>query len=203
MANFFKQLMGSLRLQDDEDDLEDSFDLKEESEKERVRKRAVGSNTSGTAGFAGAREEKESTPHIQKAHTVSNYGSSTYIENRNNVKSIRMERPEGSKVIPISTTRRGHEVCIMKPKNFEDSQDICDVLLSERAAIVNLEENDIELSQRIMDFISGAVYSLNGKLYQISGLIFIVTPESVDISGDYNELLAQSGFDVPVFNKGF
>lgn len=203
MANFFKQLMGSLRLQDDEDDLEDSFDLKEESEKERVRKRAVGSNTSGTAGFAGAREENESTPHIQKAHTVSNYGSSTYIENRNNVKSIRMERPEGSKVIPISTTRRGHEVCIMKPKNFEDSQDICDVLLSERAAIVNLEENDIELSQRIMDFISGAVYSLNGKLYQISGLIFIVTPESVDISGDYNELLAQSGFDVPVFNKGF
>ena len=89
----------------------------------------------------------------------------------------------------------------MKPKNFEDSQDICDVLLSNCVAIVNLEDNDIVVSQRIMDFISGAVYSVNGKLFQISDLIFIAAPGTVDVSGDYNDILAQTGYDVPLLSK--
>ena len=112
-----------------------------------------------------------------------------------------MERPDGSKVVPIKTTRDGLEVCVMKPKNFEDSQDICDVLLSNCVAIINLEDNDIVVSQRIMDFISGAVYSVNGKLFQISDLIFIAAPGAVDVSGDYNDILAQTGYDVPLLNK--
>jgi len=53
----------------------------------------------------------------------------------------------------------------------------------------------------IMDFISGAVYSINGKLFQISDLIFIAAPGSVDVSGDYNDILAQTGYDVPLLNK--
>lgn len=133
-----------------------------------------------------------------KAHTVSNYDSTTYVDSKNNRKILRMERPAGSKSIPINTTHYGNEVCIMQPVTFEDSQDICDVLLSKRIAIVNLENIEIDTAQRIMDFIAGSVYTMNGKLYPIHGFIFIITPEGVDISGDYNELIEQSGFNVPI-----
>ena len=85
----------------------------------------------------------------------------------------------------------------MKPNNFEDSQDICDVLLSNKIAIINLEELEMDVAQRIMDFISGAVYTMNGKLHEIHGYIFIASPETVDISGDYSEFIEQSGFAVP------
>ena len=208
MANFFKQLMDTLKLQDDDE----SFAAYENSVSNKRKVSDVSSSHSDYSGKSSSRSSGSSAParstvpsgdgtQIKKAHSASNYGSSTYIESRNSGKTLRMERPEGSKVVPIKTTRDGLEVCVMKPKNFEDSQDICDVLLSNCVAIVNLEDNDIVVSQRIMDFISGAVYAVNGKLFQISDLIFIAAPGTVDVSGDYNDILAQTGYDVPLLNK--
>lgn len=58
------------------------------------------------------------------------------------------------------------------------------MLLSNRPVIVNLEGFDPGDAQRIMDFISGCIYAINGKYHQISKYIFIFSPENVDISGD-------------------
>lgn len=205
MANFFRNLMDSLKLQDDEEAFEE-FDRKETARQSRPAatekpRRSQTMEQPVSRSAASSAQTSSGDTSVRKAHTASNYGTSTYIESRNNSKSLRMERPEGSKVVPIKTTRDGLEVCVMKPRNFEDSQDICDVLLSNCVAIVNLEENDLAVSQRIMDFISGAVYSINGKLFQISELIFIAAPGTVDVSGDYNDILAQTGYDVPLLNK--
>ena len=207
MANFFKQLMDTLKLQDDDESFaayENSVNSKRKAAESSSRSEFSPKASQRPSGAPSTGRSSVSTgdgTQIKKAHSASNYGSSTYIESRNNSKTLRMERPEGSKVVPIKTTRDGLEVCVMKPKNFEDSQDICDVLLSNCVAIVNLEDNDIVVSQRIMDFISGAVYSVNGKLFQISDLIFIAAPGAVDVSGDYNDILAQTGYDVPLLNK--
>lgn len=219
MSGFLKNLVDSLRLQDDDEAFEEyersqnARSERSERNTEKVRRASGGDTVSSSRAASSSRQVSPSrtsqapsssagTAQSKKAaHTASNYGSSTYIESIDNKKTLRMERPEGSKVVPIKTTREGLEVCVMRPHNFEDSQDICDVILSNCVAIVNLEENDINVSQRIMDFISGAVYSLNGKLFQISDLIFIAAPGNVDVSGDYNDILAQTGYDVPLLNK--
>ena len=112
-------------------------------------------------------------------------------------------RTNVNKVVPLRRTSGGFEVCIMKPANFEDSQEICDMLLNGRAAVINLEGYDVEMAQRIMDFISGAVYAVNGKLHQISNYIFIISPDTIDISGDYLDMIQQNGFEIPTFNKHF
>ncbi len=114
-------------------------------------------------------------------------------------------RGGSSKVVPIRTTSRGLEVCVLKPTSFEDSQEICDMLLSERAAVINLEGFDAEDAQRIMDFVSGCVYAINGKLHQIARYIFIISPESIDISGDSLEIAAaaDASFGVPTLNRDY
>ena len=117
--------------------------------------------------------------------------------------SNKRTRSSSSKVVPIRSSVKGFEVSIMKPTIFEDSQEICDLLISGRVTVINLEGFDIDIAQRIMDFVSGCVYAINGKLHQISNYIFIVTPENVDISGDYLELLESNGFEVPTLNKEF
>ena len=132
----------------------------------------------------------------KKAHVSSEYGTSTYIEGREDSKRLRIERPDGSKVVPLKTTNHGLKVCVMKCKTFDDSQDICDVILSNCCAIVTLSDIDLALAQRIMDFVSGSVYSLNGKLYQIYDCIFFIAPGNVDVSGDYDDILEQTGYNV-------
>ena len=95
-----------------------------------------------------------------------------------------------SKVVPM---RRGMEVSLVKPTSMEDSKDICDYLLAGKAVVLNMEGIHTEVAQRIIDFASGATYSMNGNLQKISNYIFIATPESVELSGDFQDLLSSAG----------
>ena len=100
------------------------------------------------------------------------------------------------KVTPMrhpSARKSGNmEVCVVKPSSVDDSREITETLLSGRTVILNLEGMDLEIAQRIIDFISGATFAINGNLQKISNYIFLVTPTNVDISGDLQDLLGGS-----------
>ena len=55
-----------------------------------------------------------------------------------------------------------------------------------------MEGLDVDMAQRIIDFASGSCYAIHGNLQKISHYIFIITPASVDISGDFQEILSES-----------
>ena len=188
---------------DDDDEAFDDYEEEEarkaeETKKEQFRANSVSSKNN--YDVQGSKNYDTGYGYSSKSSSRSSNYASAYIDRDTNSKSLKIDRPYGSKFIPISTTRLGNEVCIMKPLSFNDSQDICDVLLSSRIAVVNLEDTDLPLAQRIIDFLSGSVYALNGKLYNISNFIYIIAPDMVDISGDYAEIAEQTGFDVPVLN---
>ena len=101
-----------------------------------------------------------------------------------------------NKVTPMRhpAARKGGnmEVCVVKPSFVDDSREITETLLSGRTVILNLEGMDLEIAQRIIDFISGATFAISGNLQKISNYIFLVTPTNVDISGDLQDLLGGS-----------
>ena len=104
------------------------------------------------------------------------------------------------KVVPM---RRSMEVTMSKPTSMDDSRDICDYLLSGKAVVLNMEGIHMETAQRIIDFTSGATYSMNGNLQKISNYIFIATPDSVELSGDFQDILSagvSSGVDMSSLN---
>ena len=97
-----------------------------------------------------------------------------------------------SKVTPMYNVKKkpsSSEVCVIKPKQFDDATEIVDALLDNCTVILNLEGLDINLAQHIIDFTSGASYSIQGSIRKVSSYIFILTPEGVDITGDSQELL--------------
>ena len=102
-----------------------------------------------------------------------------------------------SKVVPM---RRNMEVSMVKPTSIEDAREICDYLLAGKAVVLNMEGIHMEVAQRIIDFTSGATYSMNGNLQKISNYIFIATPESVELSGDFQDLLNNGTLDVSGLN---
>ena len=77
-----------------------------------------------------------------------------------------------------------------KSRFMDSSKDICNYLLSGKAVVLNMEGIHMEVAQRIIDFVSGAAYSMDGNLQRISNYIFIVTPNSVELSGDFQDMLA-------------
>lgn len=107
------------------------------------------------------------------------------------------------KVTPMRQMRKmsdaGMEVCVIKPTTVEDAREITETLLANRTVVLNLEGLDVEIAQRIIDFTSGSCFAISGNLQKISHYIFIITPASVDISGDFQEILSGS-FDVPINN---
>ncbi len=100
-----------------------------------------------------------------------------------------------SKVTPIrsvrttSPTTSGMEVCVIKPTSVEDAREITETLLASRTVVLNVEGLDVQTAQRIIDFTSGSCFAINGKLRKISNYIFVITPPSVDISGDFLNLV--------------
>jgi cell division inhibitor SepF len=185
MSNIFKNFLNSMKLTED-DEYEEY--LNEETEKENKKTRRLEKRA----------EREEVMEEPQKSQTPI-----TPVADLRKDRAPRMERTSTNKIVPIRTTPKGLEVCIMKPTTFEDSQEICDMLLTGRATVINLEGFDDKLAQRTMDFISGAVYAINGKLHRISSCIFIVSPDTVDISGDYLDLIQESGFEPPTFHSKF
>lgn len=113
---------------------------------------------------------------------------------------ISSRKKNQSKVTPIRQVKRapgnGMEVCVIKPTTVEEAREITETLLDNRTVILNLEGIDVEIAQRIIDFASGSTYAINGNLQKISNYIFIITPASVDISGDFQEIISGT-FDVP------
>ena len=187
-----KNALGYLKFSDDEEDYDDYDEYEEEEQEER--------KLFAPQPKPATKIEERRPAFTQQERSLATKGESAETRRF----TSRMERTTNNKIVPIRTTSRGMEVCIMKPTSFEDSQDICDMLLTGRAAVVNLEGFDPDEAQRVMDFISGCVYAINGKLHQISKYIFIFSPDNIDISGDYLELASDGfGFGVPTLNKEF
>ncbi len=91
-------------------------------------------------------------------------------------------------VIPMKHADGGMQVTMIKPTGMDDSREICDNLLDGKAVVLNMEGMNTEIAQRIIDFTSGATYSMGGNLQMISKFIFIATPESVELSGDFQDI---------------
>ncbi|GAB6173529.1 cell division protein SepF [Paradesulfitobacterium aromaticivorans] len=89
------------------------------------------------------------------------------------------------------------KVVVMEPHSFEDAQNIADQLKNRRPVIVNLENAERNLAKRVVDFISGTTYALNGNMQKVGNGIFLFVPSNVDISGETRDELKDRGIFWP------
>lgn len=73
------------------------------------------------------------------------------------------------------------KMIVFHPVAYDDAQSIADNLKSHKPIIVNMEELDGTTAQRVLDFLLGAVYSLDGTISKISRGIFLVAPKNCDV----------------------
>ncbi|MDD3268988.1 MAG: cell division protein SepF [Syntrophomonadaceae bacterium] len=106
-------------------------------------------------------------------------------------------------------TQRGHgnivsihsnktfKVVVSEPVSFDEVQVLADHLKNRKQLILNFDNTPPEISQRIIDFISGTTYSLEGHSQALGKNIFIFTPSNVEIAKDHRSLIRKPGFTNP------
>ncbi len=93
-------------------------------------------------------------------------------------------RSSASKVVPMSTAVSSSKMVITQPSCYEDVQEIGEYLRCKKAVIINLENVNKEDGQRILDFMSGATFMIEGTIQKVSNLIYLMTPRCVEIQND-------------------
>ena len=88
-----------------------------------------------------------------------------------------------AKVVNMPQTHQ-IEMVISQPTTFEQSEVICQYLKEKKSVIVNLEYVNKDVARRIVDFISGGVYSLDAHIQKVSNSIFLVAPTNYEISNE-------------------
>ena len=155
---------------EDEDDFDDDFDLDD-------RPRASRASTA--------------------PRTAPRASASAYDEVLDDLGSSRGAAPVGrrtsdSKVVNISAQTQ-MQVVLVKPDRFDNVSEIAEHLRSKHAVVLNLEATNKDVARRLVDFLSGCAYALDGKIKKIAISTDIITPYNVDIVGDLIDELENSG----------
>ncbi|QQE75914.1 cell division protein SepF [Brevibacillus composti] len=131
-------------------------------------------------GFLGLEEEE--------------YFEETVIEEREDQEPVVKRQPMGraNNVVPFQTREKeGIRLILCEPRQYSDAQDIADNLRHRRPVVVNLQRVDKDQAKRIIDFLSGTVYALNGDIQKVGDYIFVCTPDHVDIQGTISSVVEE------------
>ena len=97
-----------------------------------------------------------------------------------------------NKVVNINTTAQ-MQVVLVNPDRFDSVSEIAEHLRERRAVVLNLEQTNKDVSRRLVDFLSGCAYALDGKIKKVAISTYIITPYNVDIVGDLIDELENNG----------
>ena len=100
---------------------------------------------------------------------------------------------KSDRVVNIHATTQ-LEVAVLQPTAYEDAREIADRLKAKKAVVVNLESMGREDASKVLDFISGVIYALEGKIQKVSNAIFLIAPYNVSITNDLKDELKKGMF---------
>ncbi|MFR0552607.1 cell division protein SepF [Ligilactobacillus salivarius] len=87
-----------------------------------------------------------------------------------------------------TTVQREQKIMVFDPSVFSDVKNIGKMILNGRAVIVNFRKMDENQIHRVIDFLSGLIFAVNGDMQRIGEKIFLCTPKNFKIEGDLSNL---------------
>ncbi|HAZ20678.1 MAG TPA: cell division protein SepF [Clostridiales bacterium] len=76
------------------------------------------------------------------------------------------------------------EMKVVKPDGLDKVEQISDYLLDRKTVLLNLEDTNKENARRLIDFLNGVAYAINGSLKKVANCTYVITPSNVDVSGE-------------------
>jgi len=108
------------------------------------------------------------------------------------VRDVALEAQHEGIVRTISSSRPATAGSIHKsePRRFNEARDIADRFKDGVPVIMNLQSTDDTIARRLVDFASGLVYGIDGKIEMVANRVYLLTPANVDVSAEDRERIA-------------
>ena len=97
----------------------------------------------------------------------------------------------GGQVLNMSASGK-QEVVLFHAKAFDDAAKAADELCKRKAVILNMENVDKALTRRVVDFLSGAVYALDGRVKKVAQSTYLFCPRNMDVVGDLENIRSET-----------
>lgn len=110
-----------------------------------------------------------------------------YIEEDSVPEKITPKQKSQNVVNLQSVQQPAQRVVLCEPRSYNEAQEIADNIVNKRSVVINLQRVEGHQAKRIVDFLSGTVYALNGDIQKLGAETFLCTPESVDVTGSISE----------------
>jgi cell division inhibitor SepF len=110
------------------------------------------------------------------------FGGPLPPSNARNTRTTKSAAPNGA-VLQVHA-HRGSQISKRMPRSLADAQLAAEDLKERRPVIVNLEKADDDLARRVIDFISGVTYALNGYYERVGDKVFLFTPQNIIIADE-------------------
>lgn len=101
---------------------------------------------------------------------------------------------DNNRVINLHQSKKQMKLILLEPQSFDECPKIVDNLKNRKPVILNLEKLDADLARKVFDFISGAVYALDGNVQKVANNIFLFAPDNVDVLGNIENVLTKDEF---------
>ena len=98
-----------------------------------------------------------------------------------------------------SVTNMKMKVIVIEPKTFDDAQQVANNLREKKPVVINFEKTEADDAKRIIDFISGTTYALNGEIKKVGHNVFLCAPSNVNVS--YTEEEKKVSAEMPWLKK--
>ena len=108
-------------------------------------------------------------------------------ERRNNVVSIQQAKQE----------KRLSQIALYEPRLYADVRQIATQLLKGQAVIVNFTQMDDKNAKRVVDFLNGATFAIDGGIKRIGKEIFLCTPKNYEVSGNLSGGMKMDNGNLP------
>lgn len=123
----------------------------------------------------------------------------SFFSIRDDEEELFTDEGSSARVVSLASAGRrgGTQVSVYSPRSYQDVVEIADSLRSRQVVIVNLQNADRTLLQRVVDFTSGVAYTIDGKIQKLAESIYLVVPAGivVNAAGLRDSMIADGTFD--------
>lgn len=116
------------------------------------------------------------------------------VSSNDNSSSYTGSAPTGTSAFSGQVMNLGgnkQEVVLFHPNNFNDTSKAADELRGRKAVIVNMENVDKAMARRVVDFLSGCAYALDGKVKKVAQSTYLFCPHNMDVTGDLENIQSE------------